>query len=103
MKFDKLHHGKLLKRYKRFLADIQLDNGELITAHVPNSGAMTSTIETGCDVWVSFHDNPKRKLQYTLELTKLYNQYICTNTNVANKVYRKWNNKRIAKLYKFET
>ena len=86
MKFDKLHKGKLLKRYKRFLADIQLDNGELITAHVPNSGAMTSTIEEGCDVWVSFHDNPKRKLKYTLELTKLYNQYICTNTNVANKV-----------------
>ncbi|MCD4757288.1 MAG: DNA/RNA nuclease SfsA [Arcobacteraceae bacterium] len=86
MKFDILTHGKLIKRYKRFLADIQLDNGETITAHVPNSGAMTSTIETGCDVWVSFHDNPKRKLKYTLELTKLYDQYICTNTNVANKI-----------------
>ncbi len=86
MKFDTLTHGKLIKRYKRFLADIQLDNGETITAHVPNSGAMTSTIEDGCDVWVSFHDNPKRKLKYTLELTKLYNKYICTNTNVANKI-----------------
>ena len=86
MEFDTLTHGKLIKRYKRFLADIQLDNGETITAHVPNSGAMTSTIETDCDVWVSFHDNPKRKLKYTLELTKLYNQYICTNTNVANRI-----------------
>ena len=86
MKFNTLHHGKLIKRYKRFLADIELDNHEIITAHVPNSGAMTSTIETNCDVWVSFHDNPKRKLKYTLELTKLYNQYICTNTNVANKI-----------------
>ncbi len=86
MKFNTLHHGKLIKRYKRFLADIELDNHEIITAHVPNSGAMTSTIETNCDVWVSFHDNPKRKLKYTLELTKLYNQYICTNTNVANKL-----------------
>ncbi len=86
MKFDKLFRGKLIKRYKRFLADIILDTGEIITAHVPNSGAMTSTIEDNCDVWVSYHDNPKRKLKYTLELTKLYNQYICTNTNVANKI-----------------
>jgi len=86
MKFDKLFHGKLIKRYKRFLADIILDTGEMITAHVPNSGAMTSTIADNCDVWVSYHDNPKRKLKYTLELTKLYNQYICTNTNVANKI-----------------
>jgi sugar fermentation stimulation protein A len=86
MKFDTLVTGKLIKRYKRFLADIELSSGEIITAHVPNSGAMTSTIEVGCSVWVSYHDNPKRKLKYTLELTKLYNQYICTNTNVANKI-----------------
>lgn len=86
MKFDKLFHGKLLKRYKRFLADIILDDGQTITAHVPNSGKMTSTIEDACDVWVSFHNNPKRKLKYTLELTKIDNQLICTNTGHANKV-----------------
>jgi sugar fermentation stimulation protein A len=86
MKLDKLIHGKLIKRYKRFLADIILDNGETITAHVPNSGRMTSTIEDNCDVWVSFHDNPKRKLKYTLELTKIDDELICTNTGHANKV-----------------
>ena len=86
MKFDKLIHGKLIKRYKRFLADIVLDNGEEITAHVPNSGRMTSTIADNCDVWVSFHDNPKRKLKYTLELTKIDEQLICANTGHANKV-----------------
>lgn len=86
MKFDTLIHGKLIKRYKRFLADVILDTGEEITAHVPNSGAMTSTIEENCDVWVSFHDNPKRKLKYTLELSKIKDQFICTNTNHANKV-----------------
>ena len=86
MKFDKLIHGKLIKRYKRFLADIILDNNEEITAHVPNSGAMTSCIEENCDVWVSIHDDPKRKLKYTLELTKIENQLICTNTGVANKI-----------------
>ncbi len=86
MQFDTLIQGKLIKRYKRFLADIVLDNGKQITAHVPNSGAMTSTIADNCDVWLSFHDNPKRKLKYTLELTKIENQLICTNTNYANKV-----------------
>lgn len=86
MDFPELIHGKLIKRYKRFLADIVLDSGEEITAHVPNSGAMTSTIKEGCDVWVSFHDNPKRKLKYTLELTKPEKHFICTNTGVANKI-----------------
>ncbi|MDY3199624.1 MAG: DNA/RNA nuclease SfsA [Arcobacter sp.] len=86
MKFEKLIHGKLIKRYKRFLADIILENGETITAHVPNSGAMTSCIEENCDVWVSFHDEPKRKLKYTLELTKINENIICTNTGVANKI-----------------
>lgn len=86
MKFDKLFKGKLIKRYKRFLADIILDNGEEITAHVPNSGAMTSCIEPNCNVWVSFHDNPKRKLKYTLELTRMGENLICTNTGVANKI-----------------
>lgn len=86
MKFDKLYKGKLIKRYKRFLADIILETGEEITAHVPNSGAMTSCIEENCPVWVSFHDNPKRKLKYTLELTKMTEHLICTNTGVANKI-----------------
>jgi sugar fermentation stimulation protein A len=86
MKFEKLIKGKLVKRYKRFLADIILENGDEITAHVPNSGAMTSCIEDNCDVWLTFHDNPKRKLKYTLELTKIGENLICTNTGVANKI-----------------
>jgi sugar fermentation stimulation protein A len=86
LNFDKLYKGRLIKRYKRFLADIILENGEEITAHVPNSGAMTSCIEPNCEVWVTFHDNPKRKLKYTLELTKMNENLICTNTGVANKI-----------------
>ena len=86
MKFERLIKGRLIKRYKRFLADITLENGEEITAHVPNSGAMTSCIEENCEVWVTFHDNPKRKLKYTLELTKINENIICTNTNIANKI-----------------
>lgn len=86
MKFEKLIKGKLVKRYKRFLADIILESGEEIIAHVPNSGAMTSCIEENCDVWVTYHDSPKRKLKYTLELTKMGENLICTNTGVANKI-----------------
>lgn len=86
MQFEKLIKGTLVKRYKRFLADIILEDGTQITAHVPNSGAMTSCIEDNCDVWVTFHDNPKRKLKYTLELTKMGKNLICTNTGVANKI-----------------
>ena len=86
MKYPELFEGKLIKRYKRFLADIMLDSGEQITAHVPNSGAMTSCIEENCPVWVTFHDNPKRKLKYTLELTQMGAHLICTNTGVANKI-----------------
>lgn len=86
MKFQPLIEGRLIKRYKRFLADIVLNTGETITAHVPNSGAMTSCIEENCPVWVSYHDNPKRKLKYTLELTQMGEETICTNTGVANKI-----------------
>jgi sugar fermentation stimulation protein A len=86
MKFSKLLHGRLIRRYKRFLADIILDDGTKITAHVPNSGRMTSTITDDCEVWVSHHDNPKRKLKYTLELSCIDNILICTNTGVANKL-----------------
>ena len=70
MQFEKLIKGNLVKRYKRFLADIILEDGTQITAHVPNSGAMTSCIEDNCDVWVTFHDNPKRKLKIPWNLQK---------------------------------
>lgn len=86
MEFPRLYDGKLIKRYKRFLADIELNSGEKITAHVPNSGAMSSTIEAGCDVWVSYHESPKRKLAFTLELSDVGSGFVCVNTNWANKI-----------------
>jgi sugar fermentation stimulation protein A len=63
--------GTLVKRYKRFLADIELDTGELITAHCPNTGPMTGVCQVGASVYVSHHDNPKRKLAYTWEMIQV--------------------------------
>jgi sugar fermentation stimulation protein A len=65
--YPQLYAGRLVKRYKRFFADIELDTGELITAHCPNTGPMTGVCQIGAPVMVSFHDNPKRKLAYTWE------------------------------------
>jgi sugar fermentation stimulation protein A len=65
--YPPLHRGTLVKRYKRFFADIELDTGELVTAHCPNTGPMTGVCQIGAPVMVSANDNPKRKLRYTWE------------------------------------
>ena len=63
--------GKLLQRYKRFLADVQLDDGRRLTVHVPNSGSMKTCSEPGSEVLVSDSLNPARKLRFTLELVRV--------------------------------
>ncbi len=75
-----LTEGKILKRYKRFLADIQLSSGEIITAHTANTGSMKTCWEPGWKVLISFHDNPKRKLKYSLEMTHNGQTWIGINT-----------------------
>ncbi len=86
--YPQLHSGILIKRYKRFLADIQLDTGELITAHCPNTGPMTGVCQIGSPVQVSFHDNPKRKLAYTWEMIYMDDVWIGINTALPNKLIK---------------
>ncbi len=78
--------GKLIKRYKRFLADIILDDGHIITAHCPNSGRMTGCATAGWKVALSISKNPKRKLKYTLEYIYNGQTWICINAAYANTV-----------------
>jgi sugar fermentation stimulation protein A len=86
--YPHLHSGILVKRYKRFFADIALDSGELITAHCPNTGPMTGVCQIGAPVWVSFHDNPQRKLAYTWEIIQIDGVWIGINTALPNKLIK---------------
>ena len=86
MKFTpELESGVLIKRYKRFLADIMLPNGQEITIHCPNTGSMKNCLFPGEKVWFSTSDNPKRKYAHTWELMQTDQQhYIGINTGRAN-------------------
>ncbi len=87
MKFTSpLIEGKILKRYKRFLADVELPSGEVITTHVANTGSMKTCWEPGWKVLLSYHDNPKRKLKHSLEMTSNEKTWIGVNTSLPNKL-----------------
>ncbi len=83
-----LIQGKLVKRYKRFLADVTLKDGTVVTAHCPNSGSMKGCAQAGAPVWMSKSDNPKRKLKYTWELIQTKTSYVGVNTQVPNKLVK---------------
>ena len=86
MQFTKsLIKGKLIKRYKRFFADIKLKK-KVITAHCPNTGSMMGLLKEGNEVLISKNDDPKRKLKYTLEIIKVKKNLVGVNTHFANKI-----------------
>ena len=78
--------GQLIKRYKRFFADVKLDTGEIVTAHCPNTGSMMGLLDKGNIVFLSKTDNAKRKLKYTLEIIKVLDANIGVNTHKANRI-----------------
>ena len=86
MKFNStLVKGKFVKRYKRFFADIKVNN-QIVTAHCPNTGSMMGLLDEENEVWLSKSDNPKRKLKFTLEIIKVKQKLIGVNTHRANRI-----------------
>lgn len=86
MQLPDLTRATLIRRYKRFLAEVELSTGEKVTVHCPNTGAMTGLAVPGLPVWLSYHDNPKRKLAWTWELVETSEGMACIHSVRANAV-----------------
>ena len=83
---DPLIRGTLVRRYKRFLTDVELEDGSVVVAHCANPGSMLSVNEPGSEVWLSPARNPERKLRYTWELIRIGKGLVGINTAHPNKL-----------------
>ena len=84
MELPALIEGRLLRRYKRFLADVELPGGEVLTVHCPNTGAMTGCTPAGARVWLSRSDSRTRKYPHTWELVETEAGLACIHSARAN-------------------
>ena len=102
IEFDPLIEGVLIKRYKRFLADIELESGEVVTAHCANTGPMKGLLSEGAKVRISVSPSPKRKLPFTWEQISVLDSkneevWVGINTLFANKIIKKVIEKNLLK------
>ena len=102
IEFEPLIEGVLIKRYKRFLADIKLDNGDVVSAHCANTGPMKGLLTEGAKVRISFSSSTKRKLSWTWEQVKVLGSnneevWVGINTLFANKLIKKVLEKKLLK------
>ncbi len=81
-----LIRATLLRRYKRFLADVKLEDGQEVTAHVANPGSMLGMKDVGMTVWLEPNDDPKRKLNFSWKLAEVGSAMVVVDTAMANKV-----------------
>lgn len=87
MKFSApLLRATLIRRYKRFLADVEMPDGEMLTVHCANPGAMLGLNMPGMEVWLSDSNNPKRKLRYSWELAQVGDAMVGINTAHPNRI-----------------
>lgn len=84
MQLPPLTDGIILRRYKRFLADVELPGGKVVTAHCPNTGSMLGCWQPGAPVQISYSDNPKRKLAWTLERVDMGQGWVGVHTGRTN-------------------
>ncbi len=79
--------GRLVKRYKRFFADVELSNGQIVTAHCPNTGTMLGLAKHGVKVWLEPNEDPRKKLKYSWKLVDHENGHFTgVDTSIANKI-----------------
>ena len=83
---DPLIRGTLVRRYKRFLSDVEVDGGDVVVAHCANTGSMLSVKDPGSEVWLSPARNPQRKLRYTWELIRVGDALVGINTGLPNRL-----------------
>ena len=99
---NELIPGVLIKRYKRFFADIKLKN-KIITVHCPNPGSMFRLLDKGNPVWITKSNNEKRKLKYTLQIIEVDKIKFCVNTHITNKIVQaSLENKKIKDFAEFD-
>jgi len=100
MQFNQeLQPGILIKRYKRFLADIELTDKKVLTVHCPNTGSMLGCSEPGSQVLISRSDNPGRKYPHTLEMVQAGSAWVGVNTSRTNKLVREALEKKVVKEF----
>ncbi|MEZ5072932.1 MAG: DNA/RNA nuclease SfsA [Bacteroidales bacterium] len=92
---NELIHGRLIRRYKRFLADVLLDDGREVTAHCTNSGSMKSCVREGAEVFLSPAADPARKTAYTWEMIRMDAGWVGVNTARPNALVHEWLSKGI--------
>ncbi|MBK9146094.1 MAG: DNA/RNA nuclease SfsA [Candidatus Melainabacteria bacterium] len=88
MNLESLCGGRLIKRYKRFLADVELEDGSMVTAHCPNPGSMKGVADEGMQVYLACSDNKKRKLPYTLTVVVAEGSPVVVDTGIANRLVK---------------
>lgn len=88
LKWPPLLQGKLIRRYKRFKADVKLRNGHIVTALCPNTGSMMSCCDSGRNVYLSRQNRPNRKLKYTWEMIDMPGSLVGVNTGVPNRLVK---------------
>ncbi|MCP4355945.1 MAG: DNA/RNA nuclease SfsA [Proteobacteria bacterium] len=103
MKFqEKLIKGKFIKRYKRFFADVELENGDIAIAHCANTGSMKGVIDSEI-AYISYVDNPNRKLKYTLQILQKGEVKVGVNTHLTNHLaVEAIKNAKVSELADFE-
>jgi sugar fermentation stimulation protein A len=83
----KLLPATLIKRYKRFLADVELPDGRVVTAHCANPGSMMGLTDAGTRVWIEPNDDPKKTLKFAWRLSEYENAtFVCVDTSLANRM-----------------